>query len=298
MFKSLDIKSFSIDNETSILDAIQIINNQPENFQFIIVLNSKKQLVGTLTDGDIRRALIKGKTLKGNVSEFMHNKPISAKENESQLFLTLLSKVSTSNPFLPVTDEYGKVTRIITISNKKSLKFNAMIMAGGFGKRLGEKTKINPKALVKLNGKPLIQHVIERLEDAGIENIYISVHYLGNKISKFVNEKFSNKNIYIINEEEPLGTAGALGFLPFTEECNLIVTNCDIITNLNFLAFKNFHVNNNSDCTLAVSNYKHQIPFGVIKFDKNGNYLKIDEKPVLNEFVFSGICCFSANFLK
>ena len=137
--------------------------------------------------------------------------------------------------------------------------------------------------------------MIERLEDATLK-IYTYQYYLGDKISKFVNEKFSNKNIYVINEE-PLEQR-ALGFLPFTEECNLIVTNCDIITNLNFLAFKNFHVNNNSDCTLAVSNYKHQIPFGVIKFDKNGNYLKIDEKPVLNEFVFSGICCFSSNFLN
>ena len=298
MIKSVNIKNYSVFDYEPIVNAIKKINEKKNNLQFLIIINSENKLMGTLTDGDIRRSLLKGKDLKGKVKEFMHRNPIYGYENESKDFIDLLLKVSSMNPFLPVIDKNGKVVKVVVISKDQKLPLYAMIMAGGFGKRLGIKTKNLPKPLVLLNGKPLIQHVIDRLENLGVRKIFISVHYLAEKVSEFIKNECSSKNITIIVEEKPLGTAGSIGLLPKLGDCNLIVTNCDILTNLNLKKLINFHLNNYSDCTLSVSSYTHKIPFGVVKYDNNGNYLKVEEKPEISEYVYAGISCFSSNFIN
>lgn len=298
MIKSLNIKNFCVKDDVSIVSAIKKINKKKDNLQFLIIVNSKYELIGTLTDGDIRRSLLKGKNLTGNVKEFMHKNPIFGYENQSKNFINLLLRVSSLNPFLPVIDKNGMVCKIVINSGNKSIPLYAMIMAGGFGKRLGNKTKNLPKPLVLLNGKPLILHVIERLENLGVKKIYISVYYLSEKVSEFIKNECTSKKIQVIVEEEPLGTAGSLGLLPSLGDCNLIVTNCDIVTNLDFNTLVNFHLNNSADCTLSVANYRHEIPFGVVKYDRNGNYLRIEEKPDINEYVYAGICCLSSSFLN
>lgn len=298
MIKSLNIKNHCIKDDVSIVSAIRKINKKNNNLQFLIIVNSKNELIGTLTDGDIRRSLLNGQNLTGNVKEFMYTNPIFGYEDDSKNFTNLLLKVSSINPFLPIVDKTGKVCKIVIISRKTKVPLYAMIMAGGFGKRLGIKTRNVPKPLVLLNGKPLILHVIERLENLGVNKIYISVYYLSEKISKFIKNECDSKNIEVIFEDEPLGTAGSLGLLPSLGDCNLVVTNCDIVTNLDLKTLVNFHLNNSSDCTLSVANYRHEIPFGVVKYDSNGNYLRIEEKPEINEYVYAGICCLSSNFLN
>ena len=296
--KILGINNYIVLEGTLILNVLKKLTEKAREYPFLIVVNKKKKLLGTITDGDIRRSLIAGKSLKGKVDDFMQKTPIKAYDNNSDNFETLLSRIDTYFPFLPVLNKNDNLVKIVINDVDEKIPLNVLIMAGGYGKRLGDKTKNKPKPLVNVRGKPLLEHIFKNIEKIKVQNIFISVHHLKEQIHDFLTKTKRKNKVKVLTERRPLGTAGSLKLLPNIKKSNILVVNGDILTTLDFEALINFHSKNNSDATIAVANHLVEIPYGVIRHDIKGNFLNLEEKPNINNYVSAGIYCLSNKILK
>ena len=288
-----------INEHEPIMAALERLNEQSHADQFMIVVNTSGRLKGTLTDGDIRRNLLSGQSLDGPVSNFMHKKPVFGNITDSNRDLdALLIGISSAHPFIPLVNENKIVVSVKLSRPIDNSGFNALLLAGGFGKRLGERTRAHPKPLLELQGKPLLEHVLSRLEKTSVNHIFIAVHYLSEQIEAFIERTSRKDKVTLLYEDTPLGTAGAISLLPELTESNLIVSNTDILTNMDYFNLFDFHQSNQFDATLAVANHSIQIPFGVVRHDLNGNFIHIDEKPIISNYVSAGMYCLNHKFLS
>ena len=259
------------------------------NYRFQLVVQNKT-LLGTVVDGDIRRAILKGQSIDEDISLCMNKKPIIGKEKYENKFKSLIESIPSETRFLPVLNKEKKLLFVI-IKKKNVSDTYYLIMAGGYGKRLGDKTKKTPKPLLKIKNKPILEDILKRVESAEYKKIFLSTHYLHNKIEKYINRRKNKTIIKLLKEKKPLGTAGSIYFLKNEQFDNLIVINGDIVTDVNLNALKEYHKASNNDITITVSNYEYKIPFGLVKFDKNLSFLSLEEKPNISNFILSGIYC-------
>ena len=284
---------------TSIFQVLEFLDKQPPGRQFAVVVGKHDIIAGTLTDGDIRRALLQGKSLDGVVDDFINPNPIVGQVADSTTELDQkLLRLNTGVHFLPVVDNAGTLCDVRFFLGKKVRGSQALIMAGGFGTRLGKITREIPKPLVKYRGKPLIQHVLSRLELSEVSKIYVSVFYLAEQIEHYLEAYQSSKNITVLAEAEPLGTAGAISLVPIEVNNDIIVTNSDVVSEVDFNALLEFHRSNNFDVTIAVAMHSVQIPFGVIQHDTHGGFQAINEKPVISNRIAAGIYCLKSELIK
>lgn len=275
---------FILNSDSLIVEAIKAI--EKSNKRIAIILNNNRELVGTITDGDIRRCILAGGSLKTPVKEIMNSSPITADENISNDKLFNLMKMNNilAIPIINSNNIFVRLSHISEISKNKNdiNKFNissAVIMAGGLGMRLRPITKNIPKPMVDIGGMPLLERQIKKLSDFGINKIFIAVNYLSEVIEDhFKDGSDYNVEIHYIKEKESLGTGGALSLLPFRPEKPFIVMNGDILTNSNFQSLAEFHFHQLNDITVAGFSYNIDIPFGVI--ENNGPIIKeLKEKP-------------------
>jgi dTDP-glucose pyrophosphorylase len=249
-------------------------------------------LLGTVTDGDIRRALINQLTMESPVHLIMNSRPTTVDNKiTSKEILSLMSDKSLLH--VPIVDKDGVLCGLETLQHliEKS-KYNnpVFLMAGGFGTRLYPLTKDTPKPLLKIGGKPILEMIIEQFIDHGFHNFYISTHFKSEQIRNYFKDGvLRNVSIKYVHEDTPLGTAGSLGLLP-DDMSNLpiIVMNGDLLTKIDFKNLLTFHDEHNSKATMCVREYDFQVPYGVIEIEKY-KISKIKEKPVHNFFVNAGI---------
>ena len=240
------------------------------NKKFCIVIDQNKKFVGTLTDGDVRRGLLKNFNLSDKVSNICNKKSLYV---TNKLYDYKIENILNKKKilFLPILKKDKKVINIYFGSNVKAtpkLENEMIIMAGGMGKRLRPFTKSIPKPLLPVNGKPIIEQIILIAKNQGFKKIKISINYLGNKIEKYLKDgKKFNVNIDYIHEDRPLGTAGSLFYLKNTK-LPFVVSNADIISNINYKEMLNYHIRNNSFITVgAISNFEKN-HYGNIVFKK------------------------------
>lgn len=281
-----------VDKNSTAIKAINAINNS--NAYIALVVDEHNKLIGTITDGDIRRGLLNGEKIDSNVQNFMHQDFQSIKESE--LSNTNIERIIDENILpMPILDSEGRVKELLQkdelIRRLKSPISTVVIMAGGKGTRLLPFTLDCPKPMIKINGKPMLEIILEKCINSGCDNFYISLNYLKEKIlNYFGNGNKWGVNIKYLFEEEPLGTAGSLKLIPQYKKINdsILVLNGDVITNLNFNLLAEFHQKHKADITIAAKNNSYTIPFGVI--NKSGVELeKIIEKPTYNFLVSAGI---------
>lgn len=292
------LTSITIKDTSKAIEAIEVINNTPLYIALIIDKNNK--LVGTITDGDIRRGLIKGETPESNVKKFMNKNFISIYEED-------LSDSNLRNIFnkgidiVPLLDSYGRIKKLLQkndiLLRSKSKVNDVVIMAGGKGTRLRPYTEDCPKPMVEINGKPMLEIILEKCINSGFSNFYFSVNYLKDQIIDYFGDgkKWGIKISYIF-EKFPLGTAGPLRLLPQDSKSPVLVLNADIITNLNLELFIEFHEKNNSEMTIASKNETYTIPYGVI-YTSDIELKKIIEKPTYNFLVSAGIYVVNKNII-
>ncbi|MCI0730288.1 MAG: nucleotidyltransferase family protein [Chloroflexi bacterium] len=262
-----------------------------------LVINNDGQLVGTISDGDIRRAMLRGEGLEMQVQELLASKvggrypqPTTAPAGSSpELLLQMMQECSIHH--IPLLAEDGRVVDMATLDElipKQHLPMQAVIMAGGFGTRLHPLTLELPKPLLPVGDRPLMELIVNRLQEAGIHQVNITTHYLGEKIkAHFGNGHSFGVEITYVSEEQPLGTAGALGLMEAPTE-PLLVINGDILTRVDFQAMLAFHRRHKADLTVAVRQYELQVPYGVMESD--GPYVRrVHEKPHLTFLVNAGI---------
>lgn len=277
-----------ITEDRSIRNALEVING--EYFRMAFVLGACGTLIGSISDGDIRRALLGGLTLDDSLSCVMNKSPKTVKKGTSKAKIKQVMDREQIN-CIPVI-ERKKVVSIITRADLDVLKLDhpVFLMAGGFGKRLRPLTESCPKPLLKIGDTPILEIILERFVHAGFRNFYISTHYLSEQFQQHFGcgEKWGVSITYI-NEDTPLGTAGALGFLKKDEvTLPMIVMNGDILTGVNFSELLASHLSSEADATLCVSDYEYEIPFGVVSSDGE-NVSAIVEKPTHKVAISSGI---------
>lgn len=262
----------------------------PDLFQ--VVVDEERKVLGTVTDGDVRRAILKGATLASPVADCMRTTPIVGRVGEGAANRILARRAW----FLPVVDGDGRLDHILVDRQSNAPMQRALVMAGGFGKRLGKLTQTTPKPLLPVAGRPMLDRVLEQIENAGVSQIDIAVHYLADQIKDFINSRRSVAAIKLIEETEPLGTAGALALISDKLDGSVLVANGDVLTGVDLEALHRFHVRHGYDGTVAVWRHEVEIPFGVIRQTSDGQFLSIEEKPRLSHFVAAGIYYLSPEF--
>ncbi len=294
-----NVLKICIDANKSLIDVLN--NLESEKSQIVLIIDSDKKLLGTVSDGDIRRHLITGKTLSTKVSEVMNKNFISIKKGENkQRILKLMKEKSISQ--IPVLDESGKILEIVLLKElievKEFLDNPVLIMAGGIGSRLRPFTEKCPKPMLKVGEKPILEILIEQFIDNGFSNFYISVNYLKEQIIEyFGNGKKWGIDIKYLIEKEPLGTAGAISFLPKEIKKPFIVINGDILTKFNMRQMIDFHNKNQSQMTICTREYEVKIPFGVVE-TKGIELKQIIEKPSYKHYINAGVYTFNHEILE
>jgi dTDP-glucose pyrophosphorylase len=282
-------KKVLIGPDLPIQQALEIIDQGALRMAMIVDANAR--LIGVLSDGDIRRALIQRIPLTAPVSEAMyrqpHTLPISASMEEAARLMKSLKLLA-----IPVVDDEGVVCGVHTINeaDKPERRDNwIFLMAGGFGTRLRPLTDDCPKPMLKVGGKPILEGILESFIAAGFHRFYISVHYMADRIkSHFGDGSRWNVTIRYVEESVPLGTAGALSLLPDTHILPLFIMNGDLLTQVNFTELLHFHESHMADLTLCVREYDIKVPYGVVE-TAGQKVISIIEKPVHHFFVNAGI---------
>ncbi len=289
-----------IDQELKIIDAMELIGKT--SARILIIVDKNKRLIGTLTDGDIRRAIIDNVDMESPVSKVMRKDPVSANYNISKN--ELISLMSDKNLLaIPIVDENGKVRDLETLldlTKVDELPNNVLIMAGGFGKRLMPLTSNKPKPLLSIEDGPLLEKLIENLSESGFKHITIAIHYKSEMIKDYFQDGSKwGIEIDYIEEIEPLGTGGAIKLLGESKIGNFpfLVLNADLVTRVNFKSLIESHNESSSLATICASQYEQTIPYGVLRIDES-SLIAIDEKPKEKFFINAGIYVISPRLIN
>ena len=297
-------KKFLIKNNLTIYRAMEKL--QISALKQLLVVNNKDKLLGTLTDGDIRRAFLKGFNISDKIKNIYNQNPIFFSKNKLNLDQASKKLIKEKLLFAPVVNNKKIIIDLIFQNQIKILKNNlnkfkntgVVIMAGGLGKRLLPFTKILPKPLIPINDTPIIDIIIKRFLKFGFNNFFISINFKSKIIKSFFHEKKNNFKLKFLEEKKPLGTAGALQYLRGNKYSTFIISNCDTITKFDYSDMIKFHKKQKNDLTIVASSKKFTIPYGICKIEKSGNLLKIHEKPNNYFLINIGIYCIEKKILK
>ena len=283
-------KSLVINHTTSLKTAMELID--VTGYQISLMVDEQQEFLGTLSDGDIRRALLAGAILSDLAKPFVNRSPIFLTEQDDDESIAYATMDRLALRCLPVIKEnrIEKVYLDLTQKRKRLLENSVLIMAGGRGERLRPQTDEIPKPLIPVGGKPMIQILIERLASSGFHNIWISTHYLGVQIRDFLGngEQFGVSINYIV-EKNPLGTAGSYNKLPQSAtSMPVLICNADVLNTIDFAEMLEKHNNSECDATIAVKEHYTTLPFGVV-FESGDRLLSFREKPTFTNFIYSGI---------
>lgn len=275
--------------ERNLRDALKIIDTAGTRLALVVDQNNK--LLGTLSDGDIRRWLIKGGTIDDPLADVMNRNPVSCPESLSQDEIYGLMKRSGRSQ-MPLLDASGYVVGLVTVDDLLTPEVReqpVVIMAGGLGSRMGDLTKDTPKPMLKIGNRPILETILIQFRNQGFRRFFVAVNYLADHIVEHFGDgsAFDCEIIYL-RETKRMGTAGALSLLPPELEGPIIVTNADLMIKENLGAVVDGHIKAASDVTIVSRDYEVQVPFGVLE-ERDSRLVAIEEKPRLNFRVIAGV---------
>ena len=284
----INISKICLHDNATIREALSVIDSGA--VKIALVVNDDNQLLGALSDGDIRRGILRKKTLDDSIEGIYSRDPIIAYEqhsNEELLRLCSMNRISQ----IPIVGDDKQIINLFFLEEELSKEYEntVVLMVGGLGKRLRPLTDNTPKPMLKVGGKPILQTIVERFSKHGFTNITMCLGYKSNVIQDFFQDgsRFGVNIDYII-EDQRMGTAGALTLLKKKPNKSFFVMNGDLLINVNFEKMLDFHELNNSKATMCVREYDIQVPYGVVSI-KDENICSIKEKPIHNFFVNAGI---------
>ena len=286
-----NVLKYFLGPEDKVIRAIEIIESCDD--KIAIVVDQDQKLLGVITDGDIRRGFLRGITISDLAVNVMSVDPVVANKEDLKKSRDGLKEIIERKGVLqlPVIDNNKRVIGLINPkkfihTNKKNNTI--LIMAGGYGRRLGDLTKETPKPMLELDGKPILLRIIEKFKAHGFENFVISVFFKAEVIKNYFKDGSSiGVNIAYSDELQELGTAGSLNYLKNQSEPILMI-NGDILTSANFDSLLNYHNEQQAKITVCGTRYEYQIPYGVIEYD-GAEIKSISEKPLHRFYVNSGI---------
>lgn len=286
-----------IKNSSSVREAVKVIDQGAK--QIALVVDTQQRLLGTVTDGDIRRGILRGYPLDGDVIGVMNPNPLCVGPNDDRSAILALMKQRRIHQ-IPVIDYDNVVIGLETIDElltPSSRENIVVLMAGGLGSRLRPLTDNCPKPMLPIGNAPILETILGNFIEHGFHRFYISVNYMADKIkSYFGNGSSWGVDIEYLEEDQRLGTAGALTLLPERPKDPIFVMNGDILAKVNFKSMLDFHLAHNSAATLGMRQFSHTIPYGVVTVDDH-RVLNIIEKPEQKVFVSAGIYLLSPEVL-
>ena len=287
------IEIIKLKQNATIREALEIIDKG--SMQIALVVDEKNKLLGTITDGDIRRGILRGLDINSSIETIIYKKPAVAKINNTKeeiLRIALKRKLHQ----IPIVDDDGAVLDLKEIEEliEPKIRTNKVIlMVGGLGTRLRPLTKDTPKPMLKVGNKPILQTIVEKFAEYGFVNITMCVNFNASIIRDYFSDgKEFGVNIDYILEQKRMGTAGALSLLKERPSEPFFVMNGDLLTNVNFEHIFNYHMLHKATATMCVREYDYEVPYGVVKMNDN-KIIEIVEKPVQRFFVSAGIYMFS-----
>ena len=273
---------------SSLKQALAMLNDLSID-AILFVVDKDHKLIGSLTDGDVRRGLLKNFTIDSKIDEIIQPNPrvISKGDNDIQKIIDYREK---NYRILPVIDSNGKVVNVINFRTINSyLPVDAVIMAGGKGLRLKPLTDNTPKPLLNIGSKPIMEHNLDRLAKFGIDDFWVTVNYLGDQIVRYFGDgKSKNIKIEYVQECEPLGTIGAISKITNFEHDYILVTNSDLLTNIDYEKFFLEFITNQADFAVLTIPYQVNIPYAVLE-THNGAIKSFKEKPTYTYYSNGGI---------
>lgn len=292
------IEKHTILKSTSVREALVKLDILASN-AILFVTDNDNVLIGSLTDGDLRRGFIKGLGFEDSLLDFIQKKPSYVVEGEF-----VMDKLEDFKrryfKIIPVLNDAKQIVEIINFREQSTIiPADAIIMAGGEGKRLRPLTLDTPKPLLKVGGKPIIEYNIDRLQHVGIKNITLSINYLGNQLRDyFGNGTIRKLNIQYVQENKPLGTIGSILLVDNFQHEDIIVMNSDLLTNIDFMDFYKLFKASGADMIVAATSYHVDVPYGVLEADESNKVLSLKEKPRYTYYSNAGIYILKRELLR
>lgn len=301
--KAEQLTAFLISPDSTVVEAMQKIDSNARGILFVI--NENRKLLGVLTDGDIRRWLIRTGELHGAVAQVMnHNPKVICRKELATAKEYMEEQVITA---LPVVNSKGLISDIIFRETKESdepeqksgLKnVPVVIMAGGKGTRLYPYTKILPKPLIPIGDIPIMERIIDKFQGFGVDKFYATVNYRKSMIKSYFSEMNADYEVYYVEEDKPLGTAGSLQLIQDTFDCPFVVTNCDILIHADYTDIYKYHIESENELTIVTALKNIVVPYGVVHSSENGVVEHMEEKPRLSYFVNTGMYILNPGLVK
>jgi dTDP-glucose pyrophosphorylase len=283
---------------TSLRAALETINEV--GCQMALVVDAQGKLLGTLSDGDARRALLRGLSLADSVESAMHRTPTTASiADDRHTVLVLMRRLGLHQ--LPIVRADGTVVGLETVDDFLNVPKRdewVVIMAGGLGTRLKDLTRDTPKAMLSIGSQPLLETIVRTFAGQGFYRFYFAVNHMAERIeAHFGDGRALGVEIHYLREKQRMGTAGALSLLPEPPSKPMVVTNADLLTKEDYRQMIDQHVASGADATMGVRDYEIQVPFGVVR-ERNGHICAIEEKPVQRFLVSAGMYVLSPTALS
>jgi dTDP-glucose pyrophosphorylase len=285
----MEVKDFLIEEECTMLEAMALLDKIAKKVLFVA---REGKLAAAITDGDIRRWILKKGNLEARVKDIANYNPKYLKEREKASAKEYMKKYSIEA--LPILNDENEIISVVLINDgdigvKKDLNIPVVIMAGGFGTRLYPYTKILPKPLIPIGEIPIAEHIINRFIKYGCRDFFLIVNHKKNMIKAYFNEIEKDYKITYVDEEKPLGTGGGLSLLKGIIDSTFILSNCDILIEEDYEKIYKFHKKENNVITMVCSLKKIRIPYGVIEIGQHGEIENMKEKPELSFFTNTGM---------
>lgn len=285
----MDVKEFLIDEASTMIEAMQQLDKVAKKVLFVVREGS---FVAAITDGDIRRWILKKGNLDAAVKDIANYNPKFLFERDKSKSKEFMKQYAIEA--LPILDDEHNIISVTLwndrqIEAKKELDVPVVIMAGGLGKRLYPYTKILPKPLIPIGEIPIVEHIMNRFNQYGIKQFYLVVNHKKNMIKAYFNEIEKKYVIDYVDEDKPMGTGGGLSLLKGTVNSTFFLSNCDILIEEDYERIFNYHKQENNLITMVCSLKNIRIPYGVIEISENGEIENMKEKPELSFFANTGM---------
>lgn len=265
----------------------------------LFVVDQENKLIGSLTDGDLRRGFIKGLGFEDSILDFIQSNPSFIREDENSVdkledYRKRLFKI------VPILNSHNQIVDIINFRTRSTIiPVDAVLMAGGEGKRLRPLTENTPKPLLKVGDKPIIEYNIDRLAHVGVKNIHLSINYLGEQLQNYFGDGSKKAlNIKYIRETKPLGTVGSILLADSWEHEDVLVMNSDLLTNIDFTDFYKTFKESGADMVVAATSYHVDIPYAIMDTDNEQRVRSLKEKPRYTYFSNAGIYLMKKDLLN